>query len=160
MTDTPNADSPYADAFRVAPTTSDALDGLNMPLQDAMLTQRAVRRVYSEPVDDAVVLKCIELALRAPTGANGQNWEFIVVKDRRLIKKLAGRYRKGWKFSYGGLLSSAGDNDESLAKVIRAAQWQVDHFTEIPVLVVPCLRLTVREGRAPYSLMPHAAVSG
>jgi nitroreductase len=95
MTDMPNADSPYADAFRVAPATSDALDGLNMPLQDAMLTQRAVRRVHSEPVDDAVVLKCIELALRAPTGANGQNWEFIVVKDRRVIKKLAGRYRQG-----------------------------------------------------------------
>ncbi len=120
-----------------------------MPLQDAMLTQRAVRRVHAEPVDDAVVLKCIELALRAPTGANGQNWEFIVVKDRRVIKKLAGRYRKGWKFSYGGLLSSAGDDDPSLAKVIRAAQWQVDHFNEIPVLVVACLRLTVREGRAP-----------
>ena len=34
------------------------------------------------------------LALRAPTGANGQNWEFIVVKDRRVIKKLAGRYRR------------------------------------------------------------------
>jgi nitroreductase len=47
-----------------------------------------------------------------------------------------------------------------LAKVIRAAQWQIDHFTEIPVLVVACLRLTIREGRAPYSLMPHAAVSG
>ena len=160
MTDTPNAESPYADAFLVAPATSDALAGLNMPLQDAMLTQRAVRRVHPDPVDDAVVLKCIELALRAPTGANGQNWEFIVVKDRRLIKKLAGRYRKGWKFSYGGLLSSAGANDQSLAKVIRAAQWQVDHFTEIPVLVVACLRLTVREGRVPYSLMPHAAVSG
>jgi nitroreductase len=128
MTETPN---PYADAFRVAPSTSDALAGLNMPLQEAMLTQRAVRRVHAEPVDDTVVLKCIELALRAPTGANGQNWEFIVVKDRRVIKK-----------------------------VIRAAQWQVDHFTEIPVLVVACLRLTVREGRAPYSLMPHAAVSG
>ena len=160
MTDTSNTDSLYADAFRVAPTTSDALDGLNMPLQDAMMTQRAVRRVHSEPVDDAVVLKCIELALRAPTGANGQNWEFIVVKDRHVIKKLAGRYRKGWKFSYGGLLSSAGDNDPSLARVIRAAQWQVDHFTEVPVLVVACLRLTVREGRVPYSLMPHAAVSG
>jgi nitroreductase len=25
---------------------------------------------------------------------------------------------------------------------------------------VACLRLTIREGRAPYSLMPHAAVSG
>ena len=71
----------------MAPATSDALAGLNMPLQDAMMTQRAVRRVHPDPVDDAVVLKCIELALRAPTGANGQNWEFIVVKDRRVIKK-------------------------------------------------------------------------
>ena len=107
-----------------------------------------------------MVLKCIELALRAPTGANGQNWEFIVVKDRRVMKKLARRYRQGWKYSYGGLLKGAGDRDESIAKVIRAAQWQVDHFTEVPVLVVACLRLTVREGRVPFSLMPHAAVSG
>jgi nitroreductase len=38
-----------------------------------MMTQRAMRRVHPDPVDDAVVLKCIELALRAPTGANGQN---------------------------------------------------------------------------------------
>ena len=160
MTDTPNSASPYFDAFRVAPTTVEALAGLSMPLLDAMMTQRAVRRVHPEPVDDTVVLKCIELALRAPTGANGQNWEFIVVKDRRVIEKLARRYRRGWKFSYGGLLRGAGDSDESLAKVIRAAQWQVDHFTEIPVLVVACLRLTVREGRVPHSLMPHAALSG
>lgn len=160
MTDTPDSASPYADAFRVAPSTGEALAGLTMPLVDAMMSQRAVRRVYPDPVDDTLVLKCIELALRAPTGANGQNWEFVVVKDRRVMKKLAERYRQGWKFSYGGLLKGAGDRDESIAKVIRAAQWQVDHFIEVPVLVVPCLRLTVGEGRMPFSLMPHAAVSG
>ncbi|UQX09663.1 nitroreductase family protein [Candidatus Mycobacterium methanotrophicum] len=160
MTDAPNSASPYADAFRVEPTTAEALAGLNMPLVEAMMTQRAVRRVHPDPVDDAVVLKCVELALRAPTGANGQNWEFIIVKDRRVVKKLAKRYRQGWKFSYGGALRHAADHDESLAKVVRAAQWQVDHFTEIPVLVVACLRLTVREGRVPYSVMPHAALSG
>src|ERR1700739_3804533 len=120
MTDTPNAESPYADAFLVAPATSDALAGLNMPLQDAMLTQRAVRRVHPDPVDDVLVLKCIELALRAPTGANGQTWEFIVVKDRQVIKKLARRYRQGWKFSYGGLVRGAGDGVEALPKGIRA----------------------------------------
>ena len=27
----------------------------------------------------------------------------------------------------------------------RAVQWQVDHFSEVPVLVVACLRLRVRE---------------
>src|SRR5271167_1818123 len=147
MTDTPNSTVAASSASGVVPSAAEALARLDMPLLDAMMTQRAVRRIRPDPVDDAVVLKCIELALRAPTGANGQNWEFIVVKDRRVIKKLARRYRQGWKFSYGGLLRGAGDRDESLAKVIRAAQWQVDHFTEIPVLVVACLRLTVREGR-------------
>ena len=120
------------------------------------MTQRAVRRIHPDPVDDAVVLKCIELALRAPTGANGQNWEFIVVKDRQVIKKLARRYRQGWKFSYGGLVRGAGDRDESLAKVIRAAQWQVDHFSEIPVLVVACLRGGTR---VPYLPNPFVGES-
>src|SRR6202045_5356945 len=99
MTDTPNSPVAASGAFGVVPSAAEALAGLNMPLLEAMMTQRAVRRVHPDPVDDAVVLKCIELALRAPTGANGQNWEFIVVKDRRVMDKLAGRYRKGWKFS-------------------------------------------------------------
>ena len=50
------------------PTTDEALASLSMPLLDAMMTQRAIRRVKPDPVDDAIVLKCIELALRAPTG--------------------------------------------------------------------------------------------
>jgi nitroreductase len=47
-----------------------------------------------------------------------------------------------------------------MAKTARAVQWQVDHFTEIPVLVVPCLRLGAREGRVPFVPMPHAVESG
>ena len=77
------------------PTTAEALARLEMPLVEAMMTQRAIRRVLPDPVDDEIVLKCIELALRAPTGANGQNWEFIIVKDRRIKEKLARRYRLG-----------------------------------------------------------------
>ena len=50
--------------------------------------------------------------------------------------------------------------DESMAKTARAVQWQVDHFTEIPVLVVACLRLGARDGRLPFVRMPHAAESG
>ena len=49
---------------------------LSMPLDEAMMTQRAVRRVLPDPVDDDLVVHLIELALRAPTGSNGQNWEF------------------------------------------------------------------------------------
>ena len=61
-----------------------------MPLVEAMITQRAVRRVKPDPIDDRIVLRCLELALEAPTGSNGQIWEFVVVKDRA-IEGVAGR---------------------------------------------------------------------
>ena len=60
-----------------------------MTLEEAMRTQRAIRRLKPDPVDDALILKCIELALKAPTGSNAQNWEFVVVKDREVKGKLA-----------------------------------------------------------------------
>lgn len=124
------------------------------------MTQRAVRRVRPDPVDDAVVLKCIELALRAPTGANGQNWEFIVVRDRRVKQKLAKRYRQIWWLYHRVIIRRVAAHDESMAKTARAVQWQVDHFADIPVLVVACLRLGVREGRAPFLPMPQPMASG
>jgi len=160
MTDTPNSASPTSDGSGVVPTAAEALARLDMPLVEAMMTQRAVRRVLPDPVDDAVILKCIQLALRAPTGANGQNWEFIVVKDRRVKEKLARRYRQAWKLYYAVVIRRVAARDESMAKTARAVQWQVDHFAEIPVLVVACLRLGAREGRIPYVPMPHAAISG
>lgn len=155
MADTPGGTTPQ----NPAPTVAEAFGRLDMPLIDAMMTQRAIRRVRPDPVDDAIVLKCIELALRAPTGANGQNWEFIVVKDPRIKKKLARRYRLAWNVYYRSIVREVAEYDESMAKTARAVQWQVDHFTEIPVLVVACLRLTAREGRVPYLPMPHATVS-
>ncbi len=158
MPDTPDIASPNPPG--AVPDTAAALARLDMPLGEAMMTQRALRRVLPDPVDDAVVLKCIELALRAPTGNDGQNWEFIVVKDRRVKEKLAKRYRQAWKIQRGVLLRRAVARDESMAKIVRAIQWQVDHFTEIPVLVVACLRLGAREGRLPFVRMPHAAESG
>ncbi|MDZ7732623.1 MAG: nitroreductase family protein [Acidimicrobiia bacterium] len=133
-----------------------------MPLVEAMTTQRAVRRLTSEPVDDEIVLRCIELALKAPTGSNGQNWEFVVVKDREVKARLAQRYRQAWALYHGagewiteksgsggftGGLASALDrvagssgDAESTRRIMRAVQWQVDHFEDLPVLVVACLR--------------------
>lgn len=137
------------------PTVDEALARLNMPLLDAMMTQRAVRRVLPDPVDDAIVLKCIELALRAPTGSNGQNWEFVVVKDRGVKEQLARRYRQAWSI-YGAIGRRVAAGDESMLKILRAVQWQVDHFSEIPMLVVPCLRGGMR---LPYVPSPFVGES-
>ena len=123
------------------------------------MTQRAIRRVLPDPVDDALVLKCIELALRAPTGNDGQNWEFIVVKDSRVKEKLAKRYRQAWKIHHGMVLRRAIATTSRWPRSRAAIQWQIDHFTEIPVLVVACLRLGARDGRLPFVRMPHVAES-
>ena len=136
-------------------SADEAIARLDMPLVDAMMTQRAVRRVLPDPVDDAIVLKCIELALRAPTGSNGQNWEFVVVKDRRVKEKLGRRYRQGGSL-YGGIARRVAAGDESMQKILRAVQWQVDHFSEIPVLVVCCLRGGTR---VPYLPTPFVGES-
>lgn len=160
MTDAPKPDTAASIARGVVPTAAEVLARLDMPLVDTMMTQRAVRRVHPDPVDDAVVLKCIELALRAPTSSNGQNWEFIVVKDYRIKKKLAKRYRQGWSLYYRTMIRRIAARDESMAKTARSVQWQVDHFTEIPVLVVACLRLGARDGRLPFVPMPHPVESG
>jgi Nitroreductase family len=57
------------------------LPPLTMPLEAAMRTQRALRRLRPDPVDDAMVLRLIELVLKAPIGRNVQNWEFVLVHD-------------------------------------------------------------------------------
>jgi nitroreductase len=136
-------------------SADEAIARLDMPLLDAMMTQRAVRRVLPDPVDDAIVLKCIELALRAPTGSNGQNWEFVVVKDRRVKEQLGRRYRQAWSL-YGGIARRIAAGDESMQKIVRAVQWQVDHFSEIPVFVVACLRGGMR---VPYLPTPFVGES-
>lgn len=114
---------------------------LTMSLEEAMRTQRAIRRLKPDPVDDALVLHLIELALKAPTGSNAQNWEFILVKDLAVKGKLAALNRQAWGL-YGGIgrrLVQRSGNDAML-RIVKAVQWQADHFEETPVIVVACLK--------------------
>jgi nitroreductase len=48
---------------------------------DVMSTARSIRRFTDEPVDDAVLDRCLEAATWAPNGANFQAWRFIVIRD-------------------------------------------------------------------------------
>lgn len=141
------------------PSPEQAIAALNMPLLDAMMTQRAIRRVKPDPVDDAIVVKCIELALRAPTGSNGQNWEFVVVRDQHVKDRLGKRYRQAWSL-YGGIGKRVAAGDEAMEKILRAVQWQVDHFSEIPVLVVPCLRGGMRPPYLPSPFVGESSFFG
>lgn len=51
-------------------------------------TRRSIRRFKPDPVPDEHITKILEVARWAMSGANGQPWEFVVVKDPELRKKL------------------------------------------------------------------------
>src|SRR5437773_5576193 len=108
-----------------APVPSTESTFLSMPLEEAMRTQRAIRRLKSDPVDDALVLHLIALAQKAPTGSNAQNWEFVVVKDRAVKERLGALNRRAWRL-YGGIGRWLARNDPPMQRIIEAVQWQAD----------------------------------
>jgi nitroreductase len=112
---------------------------LIMPIEEAMRTQRSIRRLQPDPVDDALVLHVIELALRAPTGGNSQNWEFVVVKDRAVKERLARLNRWAWAI-YGRIARRVTRDRPPMLRVLDAVDWQARHLADAPVVVVACLR--------------------
>jgi 5,6-dimethylbenzimidazole synthase len=50
--------------------------------------RRSIRSFKTDPVPDEYVSKIIEAARYAPSGANSQPWEFIVVKDQAIKDRI------------------------------------------------------------------------
>ena len=121
------------------PSWEQVADGLRMPMVEAMETQRAIRRLSSDPVDDATVRRLLELAVKAPTGSNLQSWEFVVVRDPDVKHQLARLNRQAWAI-YRRFSRRRARADYKLERMLDAVQWQADHFEEVPVIVVACLR--------------------
>ncbi|MBU2875446.1 nitroreductase family protein [Marinobacter salexigens] len=71
------------------------VDELSLPEIDVeefrkvVRSRRSVRRFTDEPIPDAVLEDCLELATLAPNSSNLQPWEFYVVKTPELRGKLA-----------------------------------------------------------------------
>jgi len=134
------------------PELAEVVDGFQMPLAEAMRTQRAVRRLKLDPVDDETVLELLRLAVRAPTGSNAQGWEFLVVRDPDVKHQLARLNRQAWSL-YRRMARSRARGDISQARILAAVQWQADHFEDAPVIVVACLKgrsYPMNMGRAAY----------
>ena len=56
---------------------------LNLTNDELLSTTRAVRKRmdFDRPVEQEVLMECMELALQAPSGSNAQGWHFLFVTD-------------------------------------------------------------------------------
>ena len=63
-----------------------------MELQEAIMKRRSVRKFTDYNVTDDEIKQLLEAARFAPSWANMQPWEFIVVRDKDVINKIADTY--------------------------------------------------------------------
>jgi nitroreductase len=115
-----------------------------MDALEALYTTRAMRRVTTEPVPDAVQAAILDAAIRAPSGGNTQHWRFLLVDDPDVKGRIGPLYRDAitqlWATVYADRLAAAAadpDDPESvqMVKVQQSAQWLADHFEDVPLFL-------------------------
>lgn len=112
-------------------------------LLEGIATTRAIRRIRPDPIPDEDLATIFFAATRAPSGSNRQPFRFVVLRDgqpAQAAKALLGAaFRRGWSSkSRTDSLEDNGD-DTPRARTARAMQHFVDHFEEVPAVVLPCL---------------------
>jgi len=67
-----------------------------MELHTALTTTGAIRDFTDSPVDDATVVRILDVARFAPSGGNRQGWQVVLIKDPSTRRLLRDRYLDGW----------------------------------------------------------------
>lgn len=78
-----------------------------MNLDDAIFERRSVRKFNDHYVTDDELRALLEAARWAPSWANTQVWEFVVVRDRGLIEQVSNTYVELNPATKGSLAASA-----------------------------------------------------
>lgn len=116
---------------------------------ELLTTTRTVRKRLdlTRPVPLELVRECLEIALQAPSGSNRQHWEWIVITDpqqRAAIGEYYGRALRAYQASpdYAGRLYADDAQRHGVQQRISASSAYLgDHMGEVPVLVIPCIRV-------------------
>jgi nitroreductase len=115
-------------------------------LLEGLTTTRAIRRYTPEPVPPEALRAMLFAATRAPSGSNRQPFRFMVLSDgpraseaKRLVAVGA---RRIWAAKRKRDGYDRGSGEEALspkARMARTMEHYVEHFADVPVLILPCL---------------------
>jgi nitroreductase len=112
-------------------------------LFETISTTRAMRRLKTDPVPDALIVRILEAGQCAPSGGNAQGWRFLVVKDREVKARVQAIYKRAFDEKVGPAYASnpppPGMSPERYARQHAAVEYLTEHFHEAPVWIVACL---------------------
>ena len=102
-------------------------------LLEAMANRRSVRRFAEQPVPRKVIEDLLAAAVLAPSASNKQPWRFLVVTNRRIVRRLVEAVRRAVDRVAAGMDPRARDAFRDYAAGFRA-------FDAAPVVIVPLWR--------------------
>lgn len=104
-------------------------------LIDLLRRRRSVRRFEARPVEEEKVEVLIEAALRSPSSRSLNPWEFVVVRDRDMLERLARSKPHGASFV----------KNAALAVVVCADPTRCDVWVEDCSIAAILLHLTATD---------------
>lgn len=97
-------------------------------------TRRSVRAFTPDPVPDDLIDKIIEAARWAPSGANSQPWEFVVIRNQETKDRLAAIVRDQMELGHKAELARPPElRWPSAARPVSDPAWKA-----APVLILVC----------------------
>ena len=104
-------------------------------LLELVKTRRSIKKFKPDPVPDEYVDKIIEVARWAPSGANSQPWEFIVVRNQELRESLISIWQESSNLVHRTELTR---EPETRFPMYRKPPQGRPRFADAPVFIVVC----------------------
>ena len=131
---------------RSLPLSEQPLATDSIGLLEGLSTTRAIRRYQNEPIPEHVLRDILFAATRAPSGSNRQPFRFLVLTDGAVAARakslIAVGARNVWntkretdQYDKG----TGSDPDSPKSRMARVMQDYVDHFEDVPCLILPCV---------------------
>ncbi|HEY3559482.1 MAG TPA: nitroreductase family protein [Kribbella sp.] len=120
---------------------------LELSPDQLLSTTRTVRKRLdlTKPVPEALIRECIELAVQAPSGSNGQTWQWLVVTDAARRATIGEYYRRSLEQYFadqdaaGRPVEGDADRQAVQRRVRSSSAYLGEHMKDVPVLVIPCI---------------------
>ena len=117
---------------------------MTIDLLGGLASTRTIRRYTDDPIPDDDLSSILWHATRAPSGSNRQPVRYLVLRDGSSASQakalLGDSFRRGWahKRAADGF-DTVADPDSPRGRAAATMQHYVDHFEQVPVVVLVCL---------------------
>lgn len=127
---------------------NEAMTTLPLTPDELLTTTRTVRKRldFTRPVPLELVRECLEIALQAPSGANRQRWQWMVIDDPDVRRQIGEIYlERAENYAASETYVSKLHADDPKRSMIQqrvgdSTEYLAEHMGEVPVLVIPCLK--------------------